>query len=303
MTMKNVKPCRGFTLVEMLVTIIILFILFIALFPLTQGIIKTTFIETPSYTGREEATFLTNSKFIDALYPMKFAVCTYTLDDRTSDNITSEITIYTTDSFSSSIDIIDQLALEATTIRNYSTYVDIDGQRVYPSILGVNISNIKLFYGDKEFLAKPYANLSISYEGTVETNDIITGKVGMTKLTSPFALPIACFDSNTYTATQGRIIFIYFTQPITINAAGSYEYLNIQCENATTTITDSTLINNNPSILRVTLDIDALVAPPSCSIIFENSNVIQSYDGYTMSDLFNVLDNKKPYIEVISTCP
>ncbi|HIC99350.1 MAG TPA: prepilin-type N-terminal cleavage/methylation domain-containing protein, partial [Pyrodictiaceae archaeon] len=55
MIMKNVKSCQGFTLVEMLVTIIILFILFIALFPITQSIIKTTFIETPSYTGKEEA--------------------------------------------------------------------------------------------------------------------------------------------------------------------------------------------------------------------------------------------------------
>lgn len=301
--MKNVKSCQGFTLVEMLVTIIIFSILFIALLPMTQSIIKTTLIKTPASTSREEATFLTNSKFIDALYPMKFAVCTYTSDDRTLDNITSEIIIYTATSFSSNINIIDQLALESTTIRNYSTYVDIDGQRVYPSILGVNISNIKLFYGDKEFLTKPYANLSISYEGTVGINNIITGTVGMTKLTSPFALPIACFDPNTYTATQGRVIFIYFTQPITMNPTGSYDYLNIKCENATTTITDSTQINNNPSILRVTLNIDAPIAPPSCSIIFENSNIIQSYDGYTMSDLFNVLDNKKPYIEVTSPCP
>ncbi|NOZ92071.1 MAG: type II secretion system protein [Dictyoglomi bacterium] len=302
--MKN----SGYTLIELLVVIIIVSILTIALVPMTISLLKTTFIETPSATSKAEATYLANSRFIDALYPMKFAVCTQTDEDRNSTNI-SHLSIYTATSFSTSKDITRQLSLKQLSITNENTYIALEDGRIYPDIPGVHIESIKLFYGDKTFSNvqadyKPFSNLTIAYTATIQDNQTISGTVGMTKLTAPFALPIACFDENTISATQGKIIYLYFTQPIKDkpNISNPDEYLDINCGGYPTTINSGSLVNNNPSILQLSVSINSQVSPSICTITFKDSDIIESYDGYTMQDFQNIT-GISPYIEVTGACP
>ncbi len=300
---------RGFTLIELLITIIILSILSIALIPMTTSILRATFIETPSAMSKAEATFLLNSRFIDALYPMQFAVCTYTSASRDSNNITDTIEIYTATSLDTS-DVITQLKLKKQTIQNHATFISVDGKQ-YPAIPGISVNNIELFYGDKiiknsDVSYKPFSNLSIHYTATTRDNQQISATVGITKITSPFPLPIACFDADTYTATVGRVIYIYFTQPIIYKSSlenSPPDYLTVRCDGTESTINEITYHGPNPSYLTLNIDTNTPVNPTQCTVIFKDSNTIESYERYTISDLVNVLDNHTPYIEVMDTCP
>ena len=302
--MKN----SGYTLIELLVVIIIVSILTIALVPMTTSLLKTTFIETPSAMSRAEATYLTNSRLIDALYPMKFAVCSQTDGNRQSDNI-NNISIYTATSFNTSEDITKQLTLNQTTLTNNSSNISINDGRTYPDLPGVHITNIKMFYGDRILSDnqpdyKPYSNITIAYTATTRDNETISGTVGMTKLTVPFALPIACFDKATMSATQGKVIYLYFTQPIKDKPelSSPEDYIDIDCSGYPLTDISASLISNNPSILKITISIGAKTSPPMCTITFKDSDIIESYDGYTMSD-FQDITGVSPYIEVNGSCP
>jgi len=296
-------PERGYTLIELLVAIIILSILTVAIVPFTISMIRTTFIYTPQAMSKAEATFLTNGRFIDMLYPMKFAVATES-SDRRSDNITDPIYIYNWDDVSSFADMKTALSETRFQISGTLAYLN---SRVYPALPGVNITSLSLFYGDKIIAPpyKPFSNLTIHYIAQTRDNQTITGTVGMTKLTQPFPLPWACYEDGTQTSTTERVINLYFTQPIKDNpdiVNSPDNYIEIKCGNFNTTINSVDFISKNPAHIQYHIAIDSAVSPITCQISFKDSDILESYDGYAMKDLIDVV-NGSPYIEVNGTCP